>query len=243
MLAQIDWWQKVYAYSERGNDPSFWAEPFNAWSNTAFWVAAACFAVWLVVVPGRVEAGTASPSLKRGAAWRLWLLNILLIGIGVGSFCFHTFAVRWAGLLDVGFIVLWVYWYLWLSARFVLRWDPLVTLAVLSAHLLAAVVLLASTGWFLMSYVPTALAAYALALHASRFPLPGRDWLWGSAVVFTISMVFAGLDHSAIGKSIPTGTHFLWHLCNAAALLLGSIGLALNMRVGPPPIRPAPAAA
>lgn len=226
MLANIDWWQHIDGYCER-NDPSFWAEPLNAWSNAAFWVAAAIFAVYLVLTRGCAQP---VPAIRDYAAQRrdLWLLVALLIGIGAGSFCFHTFAVRWAGLLDVGFIVLWVYWYLWVSARRVLRWRAWVTAPLLLGHLALAVVLLVLTRWFLMSYVPTAIAAYLLALHASRFPLPGRGMLWGSAIVFTISMAFAGFD-APLCPYVPTGTHFLWHICNAIALLLASIGLAKNL--------------
>ncbi len=230
MLAQIDWQQKVLGYCERGDDPSFWAEPLNAWSNSAFWVAAAGFAIYLVSTP---PAGANNDPLRRPGVRRdLWLLNALLVGIGAGSFCFHTFAERWAGLADVGFIVLWVYWYLWVTGRRVLRWRGVSTAGTLAAHLGLSIALLVLTGWFLMSYLPTAAAAYLLALHAARFPLPGRRWLWGSAVVFTVSMVMAGLDRP-LCDAIPIGTHFLWHIFNAVALLLGSVGLAKNIGLSP----------
>lgn len=233
MLAQTGWWQHIDNYCER-SDPSFWAEPLNAWSNAAFWIAAALFACGLVVSakPARQAASVVSPALNRAQLRDLWVLGALLVGIGVGSFSFHTYAVRWAGLLDVGFIVLWVNWYLWVSARSVLRWSALLTIGALVAHLLLAIVLLIVTQWFLMSYAPTALAAYLLALHASRFPLPGRRYLWACAIVFTLSMVFAGLD-KPLCDIVPTGTHFLWHIFNATALLLGSIGLMRNLTQTP----------
>lgn len=218
----IDWWRHIDGYCER-DDPTFWAEPLNAWSNAGFWVAAAVFGTYLLSTNrrpgGRVPAG-----LLRD----LIVLDLLLVGIGAGSFCFHTFAVVWAAMLDVGFIVLWVYWYLWITARRVLAWTRLITAVLLVGHLGTAIALLAATGWFLMSYLPTALAAYGLAIHASRHALPGRLWLWASAAVFTLSMAMAGLDAPLCG-AVPTGTHFLWHLLNAIALLLGSIGLVRNL--------------
>ncbi|MFN3166181.1 MAG: hypothetical protein ACE37H_03855 [Phycisphaeraceae bacterium] len=232
MLADSGWTEKIFAYCERGDDPSFWAEPLNAWSNAAFWVAAAGFAVALVIHRDRLREGAASGSFASPtgpAARDLWLLVVLLIGIGAGSFLFHTFAEPWSGMADVGCIVLWVLWYLWVSARRVLRWGRGFAAGALVVHLALSVLLLMATGWFLMSYLPTAAAAYLLALHAARFPLPGREALLGSAVTFTVSMVMAGLDRP-LCDLIPTGTHFVWHLLNAAALLLASLGLMKNVQ-------------
>ncbi len=228
MLAQVNWWQQIDSYCER-NDPSFWAEPLNAWSNAAFWLAAVIFAVWLRrALPTKADDDLPQATLSRARLRELWLLNLLLIGIGIGSFCFHTYAVRWAAMLDVAFIVLWVYAYLWISARRVLLWPLIVILPAMILHLGLAIVLLVMTGWFLLSYLPTAVAAYLLALHASGGHRPGERWLWASAIVFTFSMVMAGLDEP-LCQWVPTGTHFLWHVFNAAALLSGSIGLARNL--------------
>lgn len=225
------WRQKIFGYCERGEDPSFWAEPLNAWSNGAFWLAAAAFAVMLVLMKDRLRSSAASnthASPLGNPVRDLWILIAMLVGIGAGSFCFHTFAEPWAGMADVGFIVLWVLWYLWVSARRVLRWSRRAVAGGLVLHLGLSVLLLIATNWFLMSYLPTAGAAYLLALHAKRFPLPGRRLLLGSAIVFTVSMVMAGLDRP-LCEWIPTGTHFVWHLLNAVALFLGSAGLAKNL--------------
>lgn len=232
MSAPNPWREKIFGYCERGGDPSFWAEPLNAWSNGAFWIAAAGFAIMLVLSKDRLRSSTGSAAHASpfgSPAPDLWLLIALLVGIGVGSFCFHTFAEPWAGMADVGFIVLWVLWYLWVSARRVLRWPRWGIALGLTVHLGLSILLLIATGWFLMSYLPTAAAAYLLALHAARFPLPGRGYLLGSAVVFTVSMVMAGLDRP-LCDLIPIGTHFIWHLLNAVALFLGSAGLAKNLQ-------------
>lgn len=227
MLAQIDWTARIYNYCERGGSATFWAEPLNAWSNLAFWVAAMLFGRWLISAGRQGLFNTAPRGLKRD----LWLLNALLFGIGAGSFCFHTFAQRWAGMLDVGFIVLWVYWYLWVTARRVMRWPAVGVGIALVLHLASAFGLIMLTHWFLLSYLPTLLVAYALALHARRDKLNGERWLWGSACVFTLSMVMAGLD-KPLCEWVPVGTHFVWHLLNATALFCGSIGLAKNLLPG-----------
>jgi hypothetical protein len=229
MLARSGWNEKVFGYCERGHDPSFWAEPLNAWSNAAFWLAAGVFAVWLFRMRSAGRDLAIDPADHNAALFRrLWLLNALLVGIGVGSFCFHTFATRWAGLADVGFIVLWVCWFLWVAFRRVLGWRAFVALAALGLHLSLSVALLLVTRWFLMSYLPTALAAYLLAVHATRTRLPGGCPLWASAIVFTLSMTAAGLD-APLCERVPTGTHFLWHVLNATALLLASVGLGRNL--------------
>lgn len=236
MLAQIDWWQHINGYCER-NDATFWAEPLNAWSNAAFWLAAALFA-WVLHrrVPG-VSASPLSKSLPGSAVRDLWVLNMLLVGIGVGSFCFHTFAVRWSAMLDVGFIVLWVYAYLLTSAWRVLRWRAWQVALGLLAHLSLSPLLGVVFERFLFAYAPTALAAYLLAWHAHALKLPGAKALLGSAVIFTLSMAMAGLDAPLCGY-VPTGTHFLWHLFNAASLLFASVGLARNLKARTTPVGP-----
>ena len=83
------WTEQIFNYCERGHNPAFWAEPFNAASNGAFVIVAAAAAiVW-----------ARQPTGARG------LPEAALIGltglIGVGSFLFHTLATRWSTLADV----------------------------------------------------------------------------------------------------------------------------------------------
>ncbi|MEE8297041.1 MAG: hypothetical protein V3R26_04335, partial [Hyphomicrobium sp.] len=74
----MDWDQKIYRYCERGHDPAFWAEPFNAISNGAFLFAALFAAIAYLRLPREerdfVEAG----------------LIVLVTIVGIGSFLFHT---------------------------------------------------------------------------------------------------------------------------------------------------------
>lgn len=90
----MDWWQQFFLYCERGNDPAFWAEPFNAISNGAFVIAAAA------TVPALARARATRPVTAEA------LLVAVCATIGVGSFCFHTFATRWAFMFDVSSIML-----------------------------------------------------------------------------------------------------------------------------------------
>lgn len=97
-----DWLAPICAYCERG-DPGFWAEPVNALSNGAFLVAAA-------LATARVRRA------RTGDAPAL-LLSALVAVVGVGSFLFHTLAVRWSLLADVIPIALFIYAYFLLAMR------------------------------------------------------------------------------------------------------------------------------
>ncbi len=82
----MNWFEPVRAYCER-TDAGFWSEPANALSNAAFLLAAAAVAR---------RASQARPPDRSGLA-----LAALIGVIGIGSFLFHTLAVRWAMLADV----------------------------------------------------------------------------------------------------------------------------------------------
>ena len=97
-----DWLTPICAYCERG-DPGFWAEPVNALSNGAFLIAAALAAARV----RRARTGD-RPAL---------LLSALVAVVGVGSFLFHTLAVRWSLLADVIPIALFIYAYFLLAMR------------------------------------------------------------------------------------------------------------------------------
>ena len=77
-------WSKVYSYCERGFDPAFWAEPFNAVSNGAFILAGLAAAVMLARSP------------RSDRALFEWILILLVLLIGTGSFMFHTYATIWS---------------------------------------------------------------------------------------------------------------------------------------------------
>lgn len=96
------WHTPVDIYCERV-DPSFWAEPLNAVSNGAF-VIAALIVGWRITSRRPLD----SPAL---------FFAILIGVIGVGSFLFHTYATRWAGLADVLPIAIFIHGFLFLALR------------------------------------------------------------------------------------------------------------------------------
>ncbi|MFD0936925.1 hypothetical protein ACFQ12_17300, partial [Methylobacterium trifolii] len=96
----LDWFEPIRAYCERGG-PGFWAEPLNAVSNAAFLVAAG-----LAVVRERTSPARDPACLGLAALTGL---------VGLGSFLFHTLAVRWTMLADVVPIALFIHAYFFLA--------------------------------------------------------------------------------------------------------------------------------
>jgi hypothetical protein len=200
----MDWFRAVNGYCER-TDAGYWAEPVNALSNAGFVIAG--------VLAWRLSAG------DRGAR----LLAAVLVLIGVGSFLFHTHAQVWAALADVIPIQAFILIYLGLATvRFLaLPWwagvvaaGLFVPYAAVAARGVGAVFgpMNGSAGYV---PVPVLIAGYA-AVMWRRAPETARRLLIGS-VILGLSLVFRTVDE-AVCPVFPVGTHFVWHLLNAAML-------------------------
>jgi Ceramidase len=213
----MEWFAPIRAYCERGG-PDFWAEPANALSNAAFLLAAAAAAR---------RAWAADPPDRAG----LWLAGLIAV-VGIGSFLFHTLAVYWSMLADVIPIALFIYAYLAVALRRFLRLAP--------ARVAAATAGFALFGFALtplldgltgadvarltngsVDYLPALLALFGVAWAVlnrpeERFIKTGRR-LAGIGVLFLISLAARTADAAACAV-LPTGTHPLWHVLNAAVL-------------------------
>lgn len=230
-----EWFAPICAYCER-TDAAFWAEPLNALSNAAFLLAA-------------LAAGLAA----RRNGDRAALALALLIGVvGIGSFLFHTFAVRWSLLADVIPIAIFIHAYFLLALR---RYLALGIGAAIAATLLFVgfnvglePALDTLTGRSLdtltngsIGYVPAILALVGigggLLLPQGCALGPARRragfGLLGIATVFAVSLTFRTLDARLCGIW-PPGTHFLWHLLNAG-VLCGLVVLATRYRAATAP--------
>ena len=222
----MDWRAAVDIYCER-TGPEFWSEPLNAVTNLAFVVAA--------ILPYR--------AMRRegGRDALLTLLCGIALCIGIGSFLFHTFAERWAGLADVIPILLFIVVFLHAAMLrlFRLSWPLAILATVLAfgASLPARDLAMAATGSTLngsVSYMPAfaLLAGSALALALLR--RPSARPVAVAAAVFAVSLTARTLD-ADLCPAIPAGTHFLWHLLNGT--MIGILLFALQ-RYGPPLNRP-----
>lgn len=202
----MDWFRSVNSYCER-TDASYWSEPVNALTNAAFLVAAALS--WRLAARAGDRAGQ--------------VLAAILAVIGIGSFLFHTHAQIWAMTADVVPIQVFILVYLALATvRFfaapwwagVLAAAAFVPLAAGAAPLIAAAVGPLNGS---VSYVPVPILILAYAgLLARRAPATARGLAIGAGLL-AVSLFFRTIDEAVCG-AFPLGTHFLWHLLNAAML-------------------------
>ena len=196
-------------YCER-TGAGLWSEPVNALTNLAFMLAAA-------LLLRRMD--TRTPADVRALAWLLAL-------IGAGSLVFHTVAQRWASVLDIAFIAIFVVVFI---QRALVRLHGLrsgtamvatVGVIMLSAAIAVTVRIPALNGSEL--YLGPWLALIVLALTCPH--RQAARWLRTTAALFAVSLVFRSAD-LALCEVFPLGTHFGWHLNNALVLWCALRGL------------------
>jgi hypothetical protein len=209
------WFSSVDIYCER-LDASFWAEPINAISNLSFIVAG--FFLWRLRTP------------------RSYLMAVLVILIGLGSFSFHTFANRLTGLLDVLAIALYLVVFaflipkqwsrnsLWIQLGSVLMLIVSMVLAQLLMSYVKPVLPWLPSGIYLGAWLT--LIMFALITQYSN--MPAARFLWLGVIVFPVSLLSRQLD-MPLCDSIG-GSHWLWHLLNGLTLFLSGYGLCLGQR-------------
>jgi 4-amino-4-deoxy-L-arabinose transferase-like glycosyltransferase len=202
----VAWSEPLSIYCERA-DASFWAEPVNALTNLAFLVAAgAAYLAW-----------RRSEERDRFA---LALIGVTL-AIGAGSFAFHTLATRGAVLLDVIPIAIFVYGYLLFGLRRIFCLAARPALAIVAGFAITsqafAYALPAGTLNGSGEYLPPLAALMAVGLSARS--ITQRRLILSAGAIFTCSLFLRTVDREACAL-FPLGTHFLWHLLNAAVLYL-----------------------
>jgi ceramidase len=208
----MNWGEPLILYCERLG-PGLWAEPLNAVSNAAFFIAAAAaFLHW------RRAGGRDTPAL---------LLILVAVAIGVGSTIFHTVATRGAILLDIIPIAIFIAGYLVLVWRRYLKFglaSAIAALVVFEIVSFAAPVVVPPA--FLnrsVPYLPALLMLIVLAALVQGKARKGSpevatsEWLWIAAGLFAASFFLRSID-IAVCRLFPFGTHFIWHCLNAAVL-------------------------
>lgn len=199
----MDMWRTIDGYCERMG-PEYWAEPINAVTNLAF--------VLMALFMWRRSAGL---PLARA-------LSLILGLIGIGSFLFHTHAQVWSAFLDTTPIALFILLYLFAVNRDV--WGMPVWMALLGAALFLPYAALTVPVWQGLPVlavsagyipVPVLILIYAVLLWA-RAPVVARGFVLGAGLLL-LSLTARSVDE-ILCASLPMGTHFLWHLLNAAML-------------------------
>ena len=201
-------------YCERAG-PGLLAEPVNAFSNVAFFVAA--WAAWSLA--RRAKAGSSEINT----------LLALMLAIAIGSTLFHTLATGWARVLDELPILVFQLWYIWVYLRRVLAMRAGYAASAIVAYLLAAFVsrqyphLVNGS----LVYAPALLVLPVLGVCHFVRREPGRWLLLAAAGVFFVSVICRSVDKAAC-DIIPFGTHFLWHVLNSGVLYLSMRALIVN---------------
>ena len=204
----MNWLESIDLYCER-TGPELWSEPLNALSNLAFLGVAAL--LWR-----RAKGRQASGDIR--------VLIALIAAVGLGSLVFHTVATRWAALLDIGFIALFVLVY---HQRFQVRLlgkSPAAGWRGVGAFVLLAVLFGAATRLLppiALNGSEIYLPPFALLLVCAR-QARGRAaqtarWLTLAGALFLVSITCRAIDQ-AICPAWPIGSHVGWHLVNAAML-------------------------
>lgn len=197
----MDWTAQVDGYCERLG-PGLLAEPANALTNLAF----IAVALWL---------WPKARGLER-------LLCLLLLAIGVGSGLFHTYATGWAALADTVPILLYILVYIYAANLRVVGlpvWGALAGVVVaLPVLILGGRVFAMIPGFEVSAFywpVPVLIAGYALWAWR-RVPQVAWGWAIGAGIL-VLSLVARSVDE-ALCPVWGVGTHFAWHLLNAAML-------------------------
>jgi hypothetical protein len=214
MLSMAPWFgdlnRPVDIYCERAS-AALDAEPLNAISNIAFFIAA--WAVW------HLQRERPNASLQ-GPIRVLWIVVAI---VGAGSLTFHTVATRWAEWADVIPILVFMIFYCWLILTAFFRWS-------LWIKLMSSLVFFATT-FFLESdafekflwggamYLPTLAFLIAAGLGIWRCDAGAGRAFFAAAGLFVLSFTARTLDQPLCG-TIPIGTHYFWHFFNAGVLFL-----------------------
>ena len=196
-------------YCERAGS-GFWAEPLNAATNLAF------VAVALLVVREWLRRKDDIPVL---------LLALVTCGIGVGSFLFHTLATGWSSIADVAPIAVFIVGFFLLAMRrffgLGIGWALAATAGFLVASVASVPVFETLFGGS-AAYMPALIGLVGVgALMAARDD-PRASGLLVAAIIFSVSLAFRIVDEP-LCATFPIGTHFMWHILNAAVLYVAML--------------------
>ena len=208
----MDFSKSVDLYCERLH-AGIWAEPANVLSNLSF------------IIAGVLVLRSISPRPK-GTEISAQIAAYLAIAVGLGSSAFHLWAVKWAEILDVFFILLFIIWAIVLYCRQKLMWSMqsivfyfclLGALSYIFIILLKDLPLNGSHG-----YMGVLICLSYLAFRDRQ--ISSKPYLFYGGIVFPISLLFRTIDH-IICPFFPMGSHWLWHLLNGLLLYFASMSL------------------
>jgi Ceramidase len=214
-MVSIDSWfgglnQPVDIYCER-TTAAWNAEPLNAISNLAFFIAA--WAAW------RLQKQRPNTALS-GPIQALW---IIIAVVGAGSLTFHTIATRWAEWADVIPILVFMIVYCWMILTVFFGLAMWLKILITFVFFAATFVLESDEFQDVLRggamYLPTLFFLMAAGAGIWRRDADAGKAFFVAALLFVISFTFRSIDQR-LCDHIPIGTHYFWHFFNAAVLFL-----------------------
>jgi hypothetical protein len=196
--------------------PEFWAEPINALTNLSFIVAGV--ALWKLAKQRRL-LGTET-----------WVVIVLMVSIGIGSFLFHTFATPWARILDVLPILAFQMTFLWLYGRHVINLKAGYLVGLLILFIILALLTRQHQNILNGSliYAPSLLFLTILGIYHYLHAKNGKVLLVLATIIYLVSLTFRTIDLITC-EHTPFGTHFMWHLLNGLMVYLVGRSLLVNL--------------
>ena len=153
------------------------------------------------------------------------LLSILIALIGIGSFLFHAYPSSFTGLLDIFFIISFMFAYSFKIYKYKFGYNNLFSYIFTFSFILLSYFF----GKFFSGYLLGASSYYFLiVLHLIfiyfLFKKIGIEKiilqnLYLATLIFILSLTFRTLDQ-LLCTIFNSGTHFLWHILNSTVLYL-----------------------
>ncbi|PIP88533.1 MAG: hypothetical protein COW01_13425 [Bdellovibrionales bacterium CG12_big_fil_rev_8_21_14_0_65_38_15] len=218
---EMNYYEQLDFYCERLM-PGFWAEPINALSNIGFIFAGLFgFYCW-----------------KSSKSTWMFFLSFLALLVGIGSFLFHTYATRWAHLADLLPIALFMSSFLVFVQKRLLHFSNVRTLIVMIVFITCAILIEIYQPRHLLGgslgYTHAVIALSVVTYHFRKKRHPYTKYFSAGLQVFLLSLIFRTLD-GYLCELNPFGSHFIWHLMNAALIFILLIPVDLTTRLNHEP--------
>lgn len=187
--------------------PGLFAEPLNAISNAAFFIAAyMLYKTWKSYGSDDRQSG---------------ILIGLIALVGTGSTLFHTFANRLTMLGDVIPIGMFTFYYLWVVLRRQVGTSKMEAVYCLAGFVVAAAMVgdVPKEHSFngSVSYFPCLGAVLLIGWTLKRKKHWAAKYLIKAGLLFAVSLAFRSVDYM-VCPHFAFGTHFIWHTLNGFVL-------------------------
>ena len=207
----IDLYSKwIVEYCERSGN-GFFSEPLNLLSNIAMLVSA-----YLIFLMFR------SSGLKNK---KYWIFFYLVLLIGIGSSLWHSFRTSFTHALDAVPIYLFLLTFLYFYLRNFLKttFAIVVTALFLAFQVTVSIYLPEFANGSIRHLVNASTFVVLALLFYRRKKKISIDFII-ALVAYSLGILFRSID-SAVCKTFPLGTHFLWHIFTPIAVYFSVKGL------------------